>query len=82
MPLRSSRRPDALEKGLRLGCGALIGAFCGALVGGMLWREFRSTTTIVVVGAIVTVLAAWASLRYGDRFWDAFAGARRRVWPW
>ena len=71
--------PDGLEKGLRLGCGALLGF---ALVGPFainLWHpNMPAIWWTVAAGVLVCALLA---LRYGDRFWHGFAARWRAWWP-
>ena len=59
--------PDALEKKIRMGCGAVAGIVVGLLFGfaglglvaGWLWA----------FTGFITVAFALLALRYGDRFW-------------
>jgi hypothetical protein len=70
--------PDRLEKGLRLGCGGMLGLLVVAPL--VLQLESPSLSTWVGLGVGVLVFALLA-LRYGDRFWTAFADWWRTWWP-
>ena len=60
-------RPDALEKGVRFGCGFLFG--CLAAVGGgfvyLGWKG-QYIAAACLLGGVVCGIAA---TRFGDRFW-------------
>lgn len=59
--------PDALEKKIRIGCGAVLGLIVGLLFGfagfglvaGWLWA----------FSGLLAAACAFFALRYGDRFW-------------
>lgn len=63
-------RPDALERKLRLGCGAVVGLVLGVLFGSTSLGLGGARLWIFV--GIVGVVFAFLALRYGDRFWVTF----------
>ena len=64
--------PDGLEKGLRLGCGGLVGLLLfGRLFARWALRAKDPTLAYLCMGA-GTVLFAVLALRQGDRFWQRF----------
>ena len=71
--------PDGLEKGMRLGCGAVL----GALIVGPLAVRLGDPPPAGVWLSFGLGVAAFALLavRYGDRFWGWFA-SWGRWWPW
>ena len=76
--------PDGLEKGIRIGCGGIVGAFVGlALYARFFFRWVRDPWIAVAIILFVAALCAWGALRGGDRFWQAgFAsrGTYRKPW--
>ena len=66
--MEQGRKPDALEYGVRFGCGLLFGlAFAAA---GALWWIDDITVTTCAIGAGVAVVIGLLAMRYGDRFWS------------
>jgi hypothetical protein len=69
------RKPDALEVGLRIGCGGLFGLGVG------LWMCFDSLdlddSELVAVVAASVLICAGLAYRYGDDFWRRAFG---RFW--
>ena len=58
--------PDTLEKGVRFGCGFLLGCFA-AVASGMvyLWQAHY-----IVAGCVLSgVLCGFAAMKFGDGFW-------------
>lgn len=62
--------PDALEKGLRLGCGGLLGL---VVFGPLAYRLFDGGKNWWVLLVVGVAAFAFLALRYGDRFWISFA---------
>ena len=60
--------PDAAEKGIRFGCGFVLGAFVVAVtsVTWLLYAGWGFLAMVVVVGVIFGLLA----MRYGDPFFE------------
>lgn len=59
--------PDALEKRIRIGCGAVFGIIPGLWIAiGLLGLRAGWRWACI---AIVAAACAYFSLRYGDRFW-------------
>lgn len=75
MDLQPDPPPDALEKKIRIGCGAAFGIFVGLYVAAM-WVGVRSgwAWAFMFVGAVVFARAA---LIYGHRFWFGVLRALR-----
>lgn len=74
MPLKYQKyTPDRLDKGLRLGCGGLFGAFAGLLFVGRLFRHRivgDAFLPLLALGSVLgAVLCAGLALKKGDRFW-------------
>jgi hypothetical protein len=78
--VRKTPGPDALEQGLRIGCGALLGlAFLG-VVAAQIWTD-GGVSGIAWLGiALGTAVFAFLAWRHGDEFWHSFAEAVRRWW--
>ncbi len=67
--------PDRLEKGIRFGCGGLLGAAIGFLfVIDWLPVSYGRVLAACGVGAVVCGMLA---TKHGDRFWHAL-----RTWFW
>jgi Flp pilus assembly protein TadB len=67
--------PDALERKIRIGCGALLG-LVAALFFILRWAYLSAGVAVVVVLLSVCV-CAWLALRYGDEFWREMLKALR-----
>ena len=67
--------PDRLEKGIRFGCGFVLGCAL-AVVGllGSLWSAHYTAACVLAAGLV----CGYAAMRWGDRFWDNL----RRWWWW
>jgi len=63
--------PDRLEKGIRFGCGFLLG--CVVAVGALL-SSLWSGREIVAWVLLPGLVSGYATMRLGDRFWDAIRG--------
>ena len=64
--------PDALEKRVRFGCGALLG-LCIGLAGGFSWWSADGVSFWLLL--VPMTLCGWLAVRCGDRFWE-------RIGPW
>jgi hypothetical protein len=67
--------PDRLEKGIRFGCGFLLGCFIAV---GALLTSLSSAHSLAASCMLIGLICGWAALRFGDRFWDHV----RRWWIW
>jgi predicted membrane protein len=66
----SGHEPDAAEKGIRFGCGFVLG---GLFVFICVLREVHTLTNFAIVGCVVGALVCgWLAMRYGDEFWKSF----------
>lgn len=65
--------PEALEKRVRFGCGALLGLFIG-LSGGLSWWVANGVGFWLLL-LVPVVICGWLASRRGDRFWE-------RIGPW
>lgn len=70
-----SRPPDAAEKGIRFGCGAIFGLVVGFFTVVKITRMDPAMTIAIL--AIVSLSLGLFAMRYGDRFWEAV-----RSWWW
>ena len=61
---------DKQERNVRIGCGALLGIFVAVLIG---FKALLDWTAWGVVLILCVAVCAWASVRWGDRFWEAIA---------
>ena len=68
--------PDRLEKGVRFGCGFLLG--CLLAVGSLL-SSLWSAHQIVVCVLVVGLVCGFAAVRFGDTFWEKMG---RWWWLW
>ena len=66
-----TRRPDALEKGIRFGCGFLFGALIGVALAIRGLTEWTGVHWALIAGG--AVVCALLALRFGDRYWDHVA---------
>ena len=72
------RRPDAEEKVIRFGCGAVLGLLLGLLaVFGLLALSNWITVAVLFVPA---ACCGWLAMRYGDAFW--YKLAKYVPWLW
>jgi hypothetical protein len=71
------KKPDALEKGLRFGCGASLGLLLTLMVW-LRWRDYSGTVFFTLLAGYV-VICGWLATRYGDRFWER---AKNWLWLW
>ena len=68
------REPDRFEKGVRFGCGSLLGILIG-----LYWaiRSYDSDSWSLFWAGFFFVAATFGcgflAMRYGDRFWDCLA---------
>lgn len=83
------RRPDiaepsdTLESSFRVGCGAFVGIFVGAVIGMATLRYFGSSAAWVAgVVIIFTFLCAFLGWRLGDRFFNSILSGIRALWWW
>ena len=65
------RPPDRMEKGLRFGCGALLGAFVGLSVLIKVTAENMGGLWTCLGGAMV--ICGLLAVRYGDEFFKGFS---------
>jgi uncharacterized membrane protein len=72
--------PDALEKKIRIGCGALAGVALGASIG-IAFLGLKAGAFWVFVGVAALAFALLA-VRYGDRFWLGLMEALRGITWW
>jgi len=68
--------PDRIEKGIRFGCGGLL----GAVIGFFFIIDLAPATygTILVACAVGAVVCSVLAMKCGDRLWY---GLRRWFWP-
>lgn len=67
--------PDKTEKGIRFGCGFLVGLVFGGLGAARLFYE--SGNTIVAAALVFAVIFGLAAMQFGDRFWHSL-----KHWVW
>jgi hypothetical protein len=60
-------QPDALEKGIRLGCGVIAGLCIGACAGLRLFED--DVWPAIAVMIAIAVIFGLAARYLGDRFW-------------
>ena len=61
------QKPDVLEQGIRLVCGAVFGLFLGLYVTRPWW--YHGATIPLVASGCVAMVGALLANRYGDEFW-------------
>ncbi|MFT3767876.1 MAG: hypothetical protein QM820_20700 [Minicystis sp.] len=71
MPPAPPRPPDddREAKGIRFGCGALLGFVLG--LGAVVQLAPKSMVVAVVAAVAIAVIFGFLSARYGERFWDS-----------
>lgn len=69
--------PDRGEKGVRFGCGFLLGAVLGFI--GAAFNGAGTVRVAALVAGGAAVLGGTLAVRYGDRFWYAL---RHLFWFW
>lgn len=63
-----NNKPDNLEKGIRFGCGGLIGMFIGLYLGlNFLFED--NIIVFILTDAILIVVCGFMAMKQGDRFW-------------
>jgi hypothetical protein len=67
--------PDALERKVRVGCGALLGLVVALLL--LLQWAYLSMGAMVFILLVSVGTCAWLALRYGDEFWREMLKAIR-----
>ena len=73
--------PDRMEKGLRFGCGGLLGLVVALYLMFRFWRAPTIEGTLFWGGLAVTVLVCGGlAVRYGDRFFEEVIDWF--TWPW
>ncbi|OPY73021.1 MAG: hypothetical protein A4E64_02718 [Syntrophorhabdus sp. PtaU1.Bin058] len=68
-------RPDRLEKGIRFGCGSLLGIGLGIIV---FFRFFLGHLSWIIPCLVGAVVCGFLAMRYGDNFWRKAI----RYWYW
>ena len=63
--------PDALEKGVRFGCGFIFGLVMGAASFVIALADDMSSYAIGTL--VLAIVCGVAALRYGDAFWNWLA---------
>lgn len=69
--------PDGHEKGVRFGCGALLGIPVGLSVARRSFADAGTTEVVLVVLGCMLV-AALCAMTGGDKFWEDFLKRRGR----
>ncbi len=64
--------PEAMEKRVRFGFGALL-RLCIGLSAGLSWCSVEGASVWLLL--VPVMLCGWLAVRYGDRFWE-------RIGPW
>lgn len=62
-----NEKPDATEKNIRFGCGAIFGFLLGF---DFVYFVFSTLTASFVVGILAAIIFGILAVRYGDRFWE------------
>jgi hypothetical protein len=72
-----NEKPDRTTKGIRFGCGALLGLLCGL----SLVIYFIELTTVNTITAFLLLMLIFGllSVRYAERFWEKISGI---LWWW
>ena len=65
----NDRRPDALDKGIRFGCGFLAGALIAFFILIQMVAHLSGAFWVAVVGS--ALVFAFIAMRYGDGAWEA-----------
>jgi hypothetical protein len=72
-----NEKPDRTTKGIRFGCGALLGLLLGL---SLVIYLIELTTRITIVACLFfMVIFGLLSVRYGERFWEKISGI---LWWW
>ena len=69
-------RPLPGERGVRFGCGALVGGLFGFY---MAIRETEAGPLAIAIAAGLAIVFGFLAARYGDRFWES-VGSVVRWW--
>ncbi len=73
------KKPDTMEKGIRLGCGAALGVVLGASTA-WYYTDLESVTPFVLTVVAFAVVFALLALVWGDRFWRVLSNLP--LWYW
>ena len=73
------REPDTFEKGIRFGCGSLVGLAMGSAILFRWWfiNEGYEWATFSIVLLAHMAICGWLATRFGDRYWE-----RLKDWLW
>lgn len=63
--------PDSLEKGIRFGCGGILGFLFGLYVAFNGFADRDNTLISVLTIAFLTILFGVLAMKQGDRFWSS-----------
>lgn len=64
------KKPDGIEKGIRFGCGGLLGLIIG---GGISFRFFYNSGFVVIgLSVCCFLVAGYFASKKGDHFYDIF----------
>ncbi len=72
--------PNNVEKGMRFGCGCLLGLLLGPI---FLIRHLNHLNKYLLLSFIIIcgLLFGFAAMKQGDRFWDRFIeGKFPKLW--
>jgi hypothetical protein len=69
--------PDRLEKGIRFGCGSVIGILIGLDLTYSMFLEYPGH--LFIAACIFALVCGILAMKYGDRFWD---GVIQFLRPW
>jgi hypothetical protein len=69
--------PDRTTKGIRFGCGALLGSICGL---SFALYSLEPTTRNIIAACLAFIgLFGTLAVKFGDRFWEQIS---RVLWWW
>ncbi len=71
------KRPDKMESGIRLGCGAVAGLPIGFGIS-YFWYIDHTLLQNAIAAVAAALVCSIAALFFGDRFWEALS----RLVPW
>jgi uncharacterized protein YacL len=70
-------KPDKLEKGIRFGCGAVLGLLVGVYVGIDYFLIENEMVAFIATVVCIALVCGILAMKQGDRFWETI-----KSWWW
>jgi hypothetical protein len=67
-----------VEKGIRFGCGSILGLLLGLYVSVKIYIRTGNTLVSIGIALIISLLLGFTAMKQGDNFWDSL----KDYWFW